>query len=45
MHDLLGAVGIFEAEMGAMAIEVSETLTYRVSCSISSIDIVKVKVT
>jgi energy-converting hydrogenase Eha subunit A len=27
VHKLLGAVGIFEAQMGAMAIKVSETLT------------------
>jgi hypothetical protein len=40
VHDLLGAVGIFEAQMGAMATKVSETLTYMVSCSISSINIV-----
>jgi len=38
VHDLLGAVGIFEAQMGAMATNVSETLNYRVCCSISSTD-------
>jgi len=39
VHDLFGAVGIFEAQVGVMATNVSETLTYRVSCSTSSINL------